>query len=202
MTNAYFLGWIPSREGWVVDPGFSPESLLSFIKEGEWRISKILLTHAHLDHIAGITELQRAFPNCDILIHREEEKFLGDPSLNLSRSVGLDIRAPAPGRTLSDGDQLMLGDLSFKVLHTPGHSPGGSCFYQADEALCFSGDTLFAGSVGRTDFPTSDHATLLAAIRDKLFSLPEATKVYPGHGSPTTIGEEMRNNPFILGGGA
>lgn len=199
MTNTYFLGWIPSQEGWVIDPGFSPEPLIDFLTAEDWQVSKILLTHAHLDHIAGIEGLRKIYPECDILIHHEERDFLTDPSLNLSTLAGRVMTAPAPTGTFADGDQFTLGDLTFSVIHTPGHSPGGSCFYQADEEICLSGDSLFYGSVGRTDFPTSDGAALSEAIRNKLFTLPDATVVHPGHGPSTSIGGEKKHNPFVRG---
>ncbi len=197
MTNGYLLGWEPTKEAWVVDPGFSPDPLVDYIQQEKWIITKILLTHAHLDHIAGINNIVALFPEAEILIHKEEETFLTDPSLNLSALAGVPVSAPEPTGTLADGDELVLGGLSFTVLHTPGHSPGGACFYQPREGILLSGDTLFEGSVGRTDFPTSDAAALGEGIRRKLYVLPDETKVYPGHGPETQIGREKRFNPFV-----
>lgn len=197
MTNGYLLGQEDTREAWVVDPGFSPEPLLEYIRREGWSITKIVLTHAHLDHIAGIRDLSALFPESEILIHEEEKRFLTDPSLNLSALAGVAVSAPEPTGTLEDGTELLLGDLSFTVLHTPGHSPGGACFYQAREGILLSGDTLFEGSVGRTDFPTSDTEALADSIRRKLYVLPDETRVYPGHGPETLIGREKRSNPFV-----
>jgi len=197
MTNGYLLGWEETREAWVADPGFSPEPLLDYIQREKWNVTKILLTHAHLDHIAGIKDLLILFPETEILIHKEEKRFLTDPSLNLSALAGVSVSAPEPTGTLEDGTELLLGDLSFTVLHTPGHSPGGACFYQAREGILLSGDTLFEGSVGRTDFPTSDTEALADSIRRKLYVLPDDTRVFPGHGPETLIGREKRSNPFI-----
>lgn len=197
MTNGYLLGWKPTKEAWVVDPGFSPEPLLDYIRREEWNITKILLTHAHLDHIAGIKDLLALFPSSEILIHKNEEEFLTNPSLNLSAMAGVAVSAPKPTGVLEDGDELILGDRPFTVLHTPGHSPGGSCFYQAGEGILISGDTLFEGSVGRTDFPNSDPAALSEGIRRKLYVLPDDTVVYPGHGAETRLGREKKSNPFV-----
>jgi len=197
MTNSYFLGWEESKEAWIIDPGFSPEPLVEFIKEGEWNVTKILLTHAHLDHIAGNEAIVKLFPNVEILIHQDEKDFLTDPSLNLASMSGMEINSPDPTGTFLGGDFYILGDLKFNVLHTPGHSPGGASFYQKDLGLCFTGDALFERSVGRTDFPTSDGPRLIQAIKEKLFTLPGETQVLPGHGPTTTIEFEKKSNPFI-----
>ena len=198
MTNAYLAGDPETRAAWVVDPGFSPEPLLDFIKEEGWQVSRILFTHAHLDHIAGAGAVRKLFPESLLCIHKSEAAFLTDPSLNLSALMGMNIVAPPADRLLEEGDLLQEGALSCRVIHTPGHSPGGLCFYFEKENRLVSGDTLFQGSVGRYDFPTSDGEALFSSIREKLLPLPDVTSVFPGHGPDTVLGREKQTNPYLI----
>ncbi len=184
------------KECLVIDPGFSPGPLLDFLKEKELQPVKILLTHGHCDHIAGIEELQNKFGAIPVCVSSEDAKMLEDAKLNLSWMTGMFIRLKADEQ-LAQGDEVGLDGLEFKVLATPGHTTGGVSFYSKQESVVFSGDTLFAGSIGRDDFPGGDRGVLLASIRDKLLTLPEETKVYSGHGPITTIGEEKQGNPFL-----
>ena len=184
---------------WIIDASFSPGPLIDHIRREKLMPEALILTHAHVDHIAGVAEVRRAFPNLPILIHAAEREWLGDPMLNLSAVMGQSVTAPGPDRTIAAGETLVLGDSTWRVLHTPGHSPGGITLWCESEGIAVVGDSLFAGSIGRTDFPGSDHDTLLASIRSQLYTLPGATKVYPGHGSPTTIGREATSNPYVRG---
>jgi glyoxylase-like metal-dependent hydrolase (beta-lactamase superfamily II) len=157
----------------------------------------ILLTHAHVDHIAGINKVIGVYPNLPVLLHEAEREWLGNPMLNLSGLSGQDVTAHGPDRLLKDNDVLTLEGMEWTVLHTPGHSPGSVTFYHAPSHTAIAGDALFAGSIGRTDFPGSDHATLERSIRKRLYTLPDETTVYPGHGPKTTVGREKRSNPYV-----
>ena len=196
MTNCYVLH---SAAGacWIVDAGFDPESLLAFIKQHKLNLHQVVLTHAHVDHIAGLAVVRQAYPNVPILIHAAERQFPTDPVLNLSWALSRPIVAPEPTGTFAHGDTLTLDNITFEVRHTPGHSPGGVCLYQREEGVALVGDTLFNGSIGRTDFPTSNHDQLLKSIEQQLYTLPDQTRVLPGHMRPTTIGHERLTNPFI-----
>ena len=196
MTNCYVLS---SGEGrcWIVDAGFDPEPMIAFVQEQGLEPVRVVLTHAHVDHIAGLGEVRRVWPDLPILIHEAEQDFLGDAALNLSIVLAQPVVAPEPTDTLTHGQRLELDSLSFEVRHTPGHSPGGICLYQADHETALVGDTLFAGSIGRHDFPTSDGQTLLRSIREQLLTLPEPTRVLPGHGPQTSIGREKASNPYL-----
>lgn len=194
-TNCYVLS--VGRSCWIIDAGFDPEEMLDAIAERKLKLEKIVLTHAHLDHIAGLNEVRRRHPQVPILIHVDEQEFLTDTRLNLSAAFVQPVVAPEPTALLNHGDTLDLGGLGFEVRHTPGHSPGGITLYQPDHGVALVGDTLFAGSIGRYDFPTSDGPQLMQSISGQLMSLPDETRILPGHGPETSIGQERATNPYL-----
>lgn len=184
----------------VVDPGDEPGRILDVV--GDDDVAAILLTHAHLDHIGAVAALVRE-TGAPIYLH-PGDRFLYDDAEQHARVFGLRVeQPPAPDRELAEGDTLRFGDLAFDVRHVPGHSPGHVVFVGrgACEGVAFVGDTVFAGSIGRTDLPGGDARTLLAAIRRKILSLPRETVLYPGHMGPTTAGREADTNPFLVAGG-
>ena len=198
-TNCYVV-YNAAGACWIVDAGFEPAAMIEHIRRRDLKLENIILTHAHLDHIAGLNDIHAAFPDTPILIHAAEKDFLTDTFLNLSAMINMPIVAPEATGFLAHGQILKLGDASFEVRHTPGHSPGGVTLYCAAESTAFVGDALFASSIGRTDFPTSNHTQLMASIREQLLTLPDATRVLSGHGPATTIGRERKSNPFIQAG--
>jgi glyoxylase-like metal-dependent hydrolase (beta-lactamase superfamily II) len=197
MTNSYLVTKEGSGKCWLIDAGFEPESMIEDIKGKGLEPEMLIFTHAHLDHIAGTESIKKTFPNIRTAIHSSEGGYLSDPELNLSRSAGMNITAAPADLLLEDGQELDFEGSVFKIFHTPGHSPGGICLYQKEGNILFSGDTLFQGSVGRYDFPTSNGTDLMDSIKQKLLPLPEITLVYPGHGGMSRIGEEKRSNPFL-----
>ncbi|MCC5829916.1 MAG: MBL fold metallo-hydrolase [Phycisphaeraceae bacterium] len=195
-TNCYLLQ--PEDGGcWFVDAGQAPEPMIRAAEAAGKEPAGVLLTHAHADHIAGLDAITGRWPGIAIHIHPEEAAFLTDPWLNLSAMMGHNLIAPEATGHLQDGMELRIGSTTWSVLHTPGHSPGGITLYCAQLATAIVGDTLFAQSIGRYDFPTSDGPTLMASIRQRLLTLPDETRVLPGHGPATTIGDEKRLNPFL-----
>lgn len=198
-TNCY-LAYTDSGACWIIDAGFGPDYMIRYIGEKCLRPEKIILTHAHVDHVGGLREITDAYPGVPILIHEAERDFPADPMLNLSAALAEDVIAPEPTGTLKHGDTLTLDGQDFQVRHTPGHSPGGICLYQPEHALAIVGDTLFAGSIGRYDFPTSDGHALLRGINEQLLTMPDDTRVLPGHGPETSIGRERVSNPYLQGG--
>lgn len=186
-----------TRHCWIIDASFDPDPLIADLQQDRLEPQALILTHAHPDHIAGVTEVRRAFARVPILIHEAEKDWLTDPTLNLSAMMGLPITAPAADRLLGDGERLTLGGDVWTVLHTPGHSPGGISLHHEPSRTLFAGDTLFGGSIGRTDFPGSDHDALVRSIRTRLYTLADDTRVFPGHGPATSIGKEKRGNPFV-----
>jgi glyoxylase-like metal-dependent hydrolase (beta-lactamase superfamily II) len=198
-TNCYVVHAPPSKDCWVVDASFEPGALVERVRRLELTPRLVILTHAHIDHIAGLDEVRRAFAKEKprVLIHEAEARFLEDPMLNLSGLYGAPFSTGPADGTLRGGETLELGATRWRVLFTPGHSPGGITLVCDAARVALVGDTLFAGSIGRFDFPTSDEAALYRSIREDLYALPDETKVYPGHGPPTTIGREKRTNPYV-----
>jgi len=195
-TNCYLV-YIDTGACWIIDAGFEPDYLLRYIVENKLKPEKIVLTHAHVDHVGGLAEVCEAYPQIPVLIHEAERAFPGDPMLNLSAALAMEVVAPDPTGTFSHGDTLSLNGHDFQIRHTPGHSPGGVCLYQPEHSLAIVGDTLFADSIGRHDFPTSDGPTLMRSIHEQLMTLPDNTRVLPGHGPEATIGNERAGNPFL-----
>jgi glyoxylase-like metal-dependent hydrolase (beta-lactamase superfamily II) len=183
----------------VVDPGIAPEEILEVLHQNHWTPAAILNTHGHADHIAGNGRLKQRFPDAPLIIGREDASKLTNPTENLSSVYGLPLTSPPADRLVDHGDQFTLAGFDLEVRLAPGHSRGHVVFvWKAPSPwLVFGGDVLFAGSIGRSDFPDSDPQALLRSIDAQLFTLPDDTQVLPGHGPPTTIGEEKRTNPFI-----
>ena len=198
-TNCYLLLCDDTRESLIIDPGFSIEeanTVLERIRRSRAKVKYIVNTHGHFDHISGNGLLKDTL-KAEILIHKDDACMLTDPSRNLSYMLGLTIISPKPDRLLEDGEKIEVGELQLIVMHTPGHTEGSISLYWEAENAVFTGDTLFAGSVGRTDLPGASLQKLLKSLNDKLLKLPDETIVYPGHGGKTTIGRERRTNPFL-----
>ncbi len=187
----------PGKSCWIIDCGYEPEPLLDAIEEQGLVPEKIILTHAHADHIAGLLEARSRFPDVPIYMNELEVSWLTDPILNLSAAIGLSVTAPSPEGFLEHGDEISLEQLTFRVAHTPGHSPGSISLIHEESKLAFVGDTLFSGSVGRTHFPGSSADVLADSIRTHLYTLDKETVCFPGHGPATQIGLEMNSNPFV-----
>jgi hydroxyacylglutathione hydrolase len=181
----------------VIDPGGDIERILATVREHDIRLEKILLTHAHIDHAGGVAELHRDL-GLPIEGPHQGDKFWIDALPEQARMFGQPrCDGFTPGRWLHEGDRVSVGELQFEVLHCPGHTPGHVVFHASGEKLAFVGDVLFAGSIGRTDFPGGDYGTLINSIRNKLFPLGDDVHFVPGHGPGSTFGEERRNNPFV-----
>lgn len=197
-TNCYVLRGSETTDNClIIDPGYSPQPLLDFLQKENLAPQRIVLTHGHADHIAGIPALKQRYPDLPVLIARDDADMLTDDMLNLSTLGGQPLHL-SPADQLFDIDETIdFNDISLKVLSTPGHTRGGVSLYCAEDNLVFSGDALFAGSIGRSDFPGGDHEQLIESIRTSLFALDDHTDVYPGHGPATTIGREKQTNPFF-----
>jgi glyoxylase-like metal-dependent hydrolase (beta-lactamase superfamily II) len=194
-TNCYLLR--DQASCYIFDPGLWPEELVQFCREMDLRPERIVLTHGHGDHIAGVNDMLEAFAEVPILCPRGDAAMLRDPSLNLSDRFGLPLTVEGEFQTVEPGEEINLGSTSWQVLDTAGHTPGGVSYYCRSEGVVITGDALFAGSVGRTDIPGGDHEQLLRSIRENLLTLPEETVILPGHGPATTVRREKSDNPFL-----
>jgi hydroxyacylglutathione hydrolase len=200
MTNCFVISVPGSKDCWIVDCGFEPDEMLDWIDSQGLNPVAILLTHCHVDHIAGLDIALRRFGPLPVHVHEAEAGFCSDPLLNLSALSGFTVSVTEPNHLLKDGDTLTLAGTSWRVLHTPGHSPGGVTYVHDESKQAIVGDALFAGSIGRHDFPTSNVDDLRHTVRKTLMDLPDDYSIHPGHGPATAIGRERRNNPFVAGG--
>lgn len=195
-VNCFILGCEETREGIIIDPGADADRVLAMVQKLGLTIKYVINTHGHFDHMGGNRMIVEK-TGARLLIHEADVYFL-TRAADSAAAYGLSAdNSPKPDDLLTDGMILNFGKHSLKVLHTPGHTPGGCCLYLEGEGKIITGDTLFADSVGRTDFPGSSHADLIDGIRNKLLVLPEETVAFPGHGPSTTIGHEKKHNPYL-----
>lgn len=193
-TNCYFLYREKEKEAIVIDPADQGGNIFHALEKNGFTVAGILLTHGHFDHIWGSKEL-RELSQAKLYALEEEKELLEDCNKNVSEQAGRPYTVKAD-IYIRDGEELSIANMKCKVIATPGHTTGGCCYYFEEAGFLISGDTLFQESVGRTDFPTGSMASLVRSVKDKLFILPDNTKVYPGHGESTTIGHEKKYNPF------
>lgn len=195
-VNCYLAGDPESKDAILIDPGAEPERITAEITNGNWNVTHVIATHSHFDHVMGVEGVLEA-TGAPFLIHQAGTEVLKRAPEVMMRWFGVETNPPPqPERTLSEGDIIEIGDCELTVAETPGHSPGGICLI--GEGVAFVGDTVFAGSIGRTDLPGSDYTTLISSIEKKLLPLEDDTVLYPGHGPSTTIGQERRTNSFFL----
>lgn len=192
-TNCYLVGDEKSDKAFIVDPAGDYDKIAQVINKAGYDLEYVILTHGHGDHIGAVNELKTHF-NAKVMIHQEDKEMLLDPTLNMSGRMGAEVSIN-PDEVLKDGDELKVGTLSLKIIHTPGHTKGSACILV--DGVLFSGDTLFFNSIGRTDLYGGDGNKILKSISNKLMILPENTVVYPGHGRQTTIKNEIEKNPFF-----
>ncbi|MGN1352012.1 MAG: MBL fold metallo-hydrolase [Clostridia bacterium] len=188
-VNCYIVQDEETKETMVIDPGGSVNKITDMLDALQAKVKYILLTHCHGDHIGGVNEL-KSKTGGTVLIHRFDEKGLNDPEISLTSHIGIQRIDIEDKSRLNEGDLIHVGNLEFKIIHTPGHTVGSICIYCEEEKMLFSGDTMFKGSWGRTDLPTSNFEDIINSITNKLMILPEDVIVYPGHGRPTRIVDE------------
>ena len=195
-TNCYIVTNEETKETVIVDPANLSKAMIGYIEEEELVIKAILLTHAHFDHIMGIDKVIDRYGEMPVYVEESDLELLHTPSMNESTVYTNGYSYPG-GDVIHDGDVLHLIGEDFRVIHTPGHTQGGVSYYVEKEGVLFSGDTVFYGSVGRTDFPGGSTADIVRSLHKLVDSLPEETEVFPGHDASTTIGYEKRYNPFV-----
>jgi glyoxylase-like metal-dependent hydrolase (beta-lactamase superfamily II) len=195
MANCFIAGCEDTKEAVVIDPGGEADRILLSLAESELKVKYIINTHGHFDHVSANGKMKEA-TGADLLIHPLDAPMLGMLSSNAA-VFGISVaNSPPCDRTIEEGETVSFGDFTFNVIHTPGHTPGGISLY-SDGIIFVGEDTLFAGSIGRTDFPGGDFDTLIASIKTKLFKLEDDVRVLSGHGPETSIGREKRFNPFV-----
>jgi len=197
--NCFLLWDTERREVIVFDPGDEAERIDSEITRRKLKVVAFLQTHCHVDHIGALTPLKTLYPDAPLYVPIEEKEWLERPTLNLSYFFGQPVTGPKPDHLIQDGDLIKAGGLSFKAIHVPGHSPGGTAFFVEQDGVrhLFGGDILFASGIGRTDLPGgAGEDVLIEGIRSKIFVLPGDTVIHPGHGPETTVGEEKTGNPY------
>ncbi len=194
-TNCYFLQNEETKQLLIVDPGDNAPAIFKKVQELEGKAEAILLTHGHFDHILACKEVAEHY-SIPVYAYEQEEALLADPRQNLSEMAGCKA-AIKPDVLLKDGEKVEKAGFLFQVLHTPGHTKGSCCYFFPEEKILMSGDTLFRCSCGRTDFPGGSYESMQKSLKMLISSLPEETKVYPGHDGSSTIGDEKRLNPFV-----
>lgn len=194
-ANCYLYACMDSKKAVLIDPGAEGKKIHRWISEKDLKIEYILLTHGHVDHIGAVDELRGLLGEVLVGIHADDAEMLTNGRKNLSSNFGPEVVLQSADLLLQDGQELLIGTKRLSVISTPGHTPGGVCFLST-EGL-FSGDTLFEGTIGRTDFPGGSLNQLLKGVKEKLLILPDDTLVFPGHGEETSIGAEKRDNPYL-----
>ncbi len=195
-TNCYFLINEALREAVIVDPGAQPDQIREYLAREELKPAAILLTHGHFDHMMGAETLRDAY-EIPIYASAQEKRGLNSPSMNLMKKYFRKDYILEADVYLADGEVFELAGCKIQLLDTPGHTPGSCCYYLASEGIAFTGDTLFLESVGRTDFEGGSYTEICKSIKEKLFTLPEKVRCYPGHGDQTSIGHEKERNPYV-----
>ncbi len=198
--NGFLVSREEGRAAFAVDPGASSSSMVRAIREEELLLEAILLTHAHLDHVEGIPAVHEAAPSAPIYLHPGDRRLYEGADAQ-ARAFDLPLMGvlPSPDRELAHGQELTLGGCRLEVRHAPGHAPGHVIFYAKEDGIAFVGDVVFQGSIGRTDLVGGDFGQLMDSIGAQLLTLPDETRLYPGHGPETTVGWERRTNPFLAG---
>ncbi|MBV8714292.1 MAG: MBL fold metallo-hydrolase [Chloroflexi bacterium] len=195
--NCWIVGSRRRGEAVVIDPGDEPEEILALARDMGVKITRVLASHAHLDHIMAARDIVEA-TGAPFLLHAEDVGIAENMPLSARMWLGHDVApAPTPDAFPVDGQDIEVAGVTLRVIHTPGHTPGSLSLYAAEARLLFSGDTLFRESIGRTDLPGGNTETIMASIRQRLYSLPDDTRVLPGHMQETTIGHEREHNPFV-----